>query len=98
MDSRATVIKIEEIDMDDCAGCRVSVTSDTDNRWVVANVYEDCCLIPSCKKCQGAARRWDRLEHWHEDCYDLAGQPYGAPQVPKKKKKPVRETEDWENE
>jgi hypothetical protein len=98
MDSRATVIKIEETEMDDCARCSVSITSDTDTKWVVANVYEDCCLAPTCKKCKGSARRWDRLAHWHEDCYDLSGQPYGSPHVPKKQRKVTRETEDWENE
>ena len=86
-DSRAVVMKISDDQMDDCARCSVSITSDTDRRWVVANVYEDCCLIPTCKKCHGTTRRWDRLEHWHEDCYDLSGQPYGEPSVPPKKRK-----------
>jgi len=33
---------------------------------VIANVYID--------------GRWDRVEHYHPDCYDLAHRPYGDPQ------------------
>ena len=32
---------------------------------VIANVYVD--------------GRWDRVEHWHDDCYHEAGQPHGTP-------------------
>jgi hypothetical protein len=100
MNSRAVILKVAEDQMDDCARCTVSITSDADERWVVSNVYEDCCLIPSCKRCHGTTRRWGHLEHHHEDCYDLAGQPHGPPQAPQKKTKtkPVREIEDWEIE
>jgi hypothetical protein len=30
---------------------------------IIANVYVDA--------------RWDRVEHYHEDCYIEAGEPYG---------------------
>ena len=83
MDTRATTLKISEEDMDSCSICTVSITSDTDNRWVVANVYVDCCLIPTCKSCHGAARKWSRLEHWHTDCYSI-DEPYGPPAPVKK--------------
>lgn len=102
MNSRATVLKITDEEMADCARCTVSITSDTNERWVVCNVYEDCCIIPLCKRCLGVGRRWDRLDRYHEDCYDLADQPHGPPQTPQKKTKtktkPVREIEDWEIE
>ena len=94
-DSRAVVMKISDDQMDDCARCSVSITSDTDKRWIVANVYEDCCSALTCA--HDPKRRWNRLEHWHEDCYDLAAQPYGPPQVPKKKPR-KQQSEDWENE
>jgi|SRR5665213_354663 len=98
-DSRAVVIKITDEEMDDCVRCTVSMTSDTDKVWVVCNVYEDCCIIPVCKRCLGVGRRWDRLDRYHESCYDLSDQPHGLPHEPRKKKRvPVRETEDWENE
>jgi hypothetical protein len=32
---------------------------------VIANVYDN--------------GTWIRVEHYHADCYDEAGQPYGAP-------------------
>jgi hypothetical protein len=86
-DTRAVSLKITEEDMDDCAWCAGSITSDTENRWVVANVYIDCCLVPTCKLCHGTARKWDRIEHWHTDCY-FADEPYGPPATVKKPRKP----------
>jgi hypothetical protein len=23
--------------------------------------------------------RWDRVEHFHAECYDASGEPYGSP-------------------
>ena len=34
-------------------------------RQVIANVYND--------------GTWARVEHYHADCYDSAGRPYGEP-------------------
>lgn len=36
-------------------------------RWVLCNVYED----------SSRGRVWDRLEHFHPDCYAAAGAPHG---------------------
>jgi hypothetical protein len=36
-------------------------------RKVIANVYVD--------------GRWDRVEQFHEDCYERSGQAYGAPRA-----------------
>ena len=36
-------------------------------RQVIANVYVD--------------GRWNRVEHYHEACYEDAGQPYGLARV-----------------
>jgi hypothetical protein len=49
-----------------CAGCGspVKFTAKIKARQVIANVYVD--------------GRWDRVEHYHEECYDQAGQPYGS--------------------
>jgi hypothetical protein len=34
-------------------------------RQVIANVYVD--------------GTWDRVEHYHADCYQESGEPYGSP-------------------
>lgn len=50
----------------DCAHCGdpVKFAARHQRRQVIANVYVD--------------GRWDRVEHFHEDCYDAAGSPYGG--------------------
>lgn len=46
-----------------CCGIQIKFTAKI-RRWqVIANVYVD-----------GA---WDRVEHYHAECYDEAGHPYG---------------------
>lgn len=49
----------------DCAHCgqRVKFQAKIRNRQVIANVY--------------TSGKWDRVEHFHADCYELAGKPYG---------------------
>ena len=84
-DSRAVTMKVTEDQMDECTHCSVSITSDTDKQWVVANVYTDCCILSQCKRCGGTGRRWFALEHWHEECYDGASAPYGPSEFKKTK-------------
>ena len=66
-ESRAVIRTIEPGNDADCARCgsAVKFVARTQGRQVIANVYVD--------------RRWDRVEHFHADCYDRAGQPYGPP-------------------
>ena len=30
--------------------------------------------------------QWDRVEHYHRECYEQAGSPYGEPEAPKPKR------------
>lgn len=63
--SRAVVRPIEPGTAAECAHCaqRVKFIARMKGRQVVCNVYED--------------GRWDRVEHYHWDCYGEAGRPYG---------------------
>lgn len=65
--SRAVVRFIEAGNSAMCASCGVAVQfrARVKTQQVICNVYED--------------GRWDRVEHFHRDCYDVAGQPFGAP-------------------
>lgn len=49
----------------ECPGCDgpVKFTARKKLKKVVANIYEDDA--------------WDRVEQWHADCYQEAGEPYG---------------------
>jgi hypothetical protein len=49
-----------------CNHCseRVKFAARAHNRQVIANVYDD--------------GKWQRVEHYHADCYGDAGQPWGA--------------------
>jgi hypothetical protein len=51
-----------------CSGCGLEVTwkarEGRRQRQVIANCYEN--------------GKWDRVEWWHTDCYESAGQPHGA--------------------
>lgn len=51
----------------DCASCnqRVSYSAKTRPNQIIANVY-----------CDG---KWNRVEHFHEECYYRAESPYGPP-------------------
>lgn len=48
-----------------CTACgdRISFSARTKQVRVIANCYED--------------GRWNRVEHYHADCYSAAGEPYG---------------------
>lgn len=63
--SRAVVRLIEAGSDAVCAHCQVPVkfVARVKGRQVIANVYLE--------------GRWDRVEHYHENCYELAGEPYG---------------------
>ncbi|MEW6155587.1 MAG: hypothetical protein AB1673_16615 [Actinomycetota bacterium] len=49
-----------------CAGCDkpVKFSAKLKLQQVIANVYVD--------------QVWDRVEHYHAECYDQLGQPYGS--------------------
>jgi hypothetical protein len=65
MNSRAVVRPIEPGNSAMCTHCGAPVkfVARAQLRQVIANVYE-----------RGT---WNRVEHFHADCYDEAGQPYG---------------------
>lgn len=67
MSSRAVVRYIEAGNSAACACCGAAVQfrARIKSQQVICNVYED--------------GRWNRVEHFHRDCYDMASQPYGAP-------------------
>lgn len=63
--SRAVLRPIEPGSDSACAHCAQAVkfASKSNARQVIANVY--------------TGGRWQRVEHFHANCYDLAGAPYG---------------------
>ena len=63
--SRAVTRLIEAGNTATCAACRLPVKFRAKSRLqqVIANVYDDGV--------------WNRVEHYHVDCYDTAGRPYG---------------------
>ncbi len=65
--SRAVLRLIEAGTWATCAGCGEPVKFSAKRRLeqVIANVYVDGV--------------WNRVEHYHAECYDRAGQPYGNP-------------------
>ena len=67
LESRAVVRPIEAGSNASCAFCgeRLKFSSRAKARKVIANVY--------------VAGRWDRVEQFHDRCYQEAGAPYGAP-------------------
>ncbi len=64
--TRAVTRLIEAGSMVDCAHCEKQVKFRARQRdlQVICNVYVE--------------GRWDRVEHFHEACYDAAGEPHGA--------------------
>ncbi len=64
--SRAVTRPVEAGSSVKCAGCGMPVkfTAKARLSQVIANVYVDGV--------------WNRVEHYHSDCYDRAGQPYGS--------------------
>jgi len=75
-------------DHQECASCGQAVMfmQGTSNIWVIANVYVNCDHEErECRRCLGYGRRWDRIEHWHESCYEESGKPYGVTEFRKTK-------------
>jgi hypothetical protein len=64
--SRAVVRLIEAGNSANCAGCGkpVKFSAKAKQHQVIANVYID--------------HVWDRVEHYHAECYEAAGRPYGS--------------------
>ena len=52
-----------------CASCdeQVKFKAKSKATQVICNVYVD--------------GKWDRVEHYHSECYVTSGQPYGEPAV-----------------
>ncbi len=65
--SRAVTRLIEAGSMTECSYCeeRVKFKARERHQQVICNVYIN-----------GA---WDRVEHFHEPCYNEAGKPFGDP-------------------
>ncbi len=63
--SRAVLRDVEAGSTVDCSHCgeRVKFQAKMRNRQVIANVYV-----------KGV---WNRVEHYHAECYDKAGKPHG---------------------
>ena len=63
---RAVLRSVEAGSFVECARCgeRVKFQAKTRNQQVICNVYVD--------------GRWNRVEHYHSQCYDEAGEPHGA--------------------
>ena len=66
-ESRAVLRRVEAGSSVLCAKCRevVKFTAKVQRQQVIANVYVD--------------GTWDRVEHFHAECYTTAGEPYGPP-------------------
>jgi hypothetical protein len=64
--SRAVTRLIEAGNTATCTLCKLPVKFRAKSRLqqVIANVYTDGV--------------WDRVEHYHLDCYETAGRPYGS--------------------
>ena len=68
--SRAVLRIIEAGTTAECAHCgdRVKFMAKLRKQQVICNVY--------------VKGRWNRVEHFHDECYDLSGSPYGEPALP----------------
>ncbi len=64
--SRAVLRPVEAGSSASCSTCGklVKFSAKTKLQQVIANVYID--------------QVWDRVEHFHADCYEEAGRPYGS--------------------
>lgn len=64
--SRAVIRTIEAGSSTECAACgeRVKFQAKIRKQQVICNVYVD--------------NRWDRVEHYHLECYLESGEPYGS--------------------
>ena len=67
LSSRAVSRPVEPGSGVDCAHCGelVKFSAKVRASKVIANVYD--------------AGVWQRVEHYHAECYDACGQPYGEP-------------------
>ena len=65
--SRAAQRRVEAGSSVMCAACdeQVKFAAKQNRQQVIANVY--------------LAGRWDRVEHYHAECYQQAGEPHGNP-------------------
>jgi hypothetical protein len=65
--SRAVLRPIEAGSFAECAYCgeRVKFQAKVRKQQVICNVY--------------VGGRWDRVEHFHAECYEAGGEPYGSP-------------------
>jgi hypothetical protein len=63
--SRAVVRTVEPGNSAECASCgeRIKFRARMRLQQIICNVY--------------VSGRWDRVEHFHTECYDTAGQPHG---------------------
>lgn len=64
--SRAVLRDVEPGSTVECTLCdeRIKFQAKVRHKQVICNVYID--------------GHWDRVEHFHADCYDAAGLPHGA--------------------
>lgn len=64
--SRAVLRDVEPGSTVDCSHCgeRVKFQAKVRNKQVICNIYR--------------GRKWKRVEHFHYDCYEEAGSPYGV--------------------
>ena len=63
--TRAVLRRVEAGSMALCAGCgeHVKFAAKLNRLQVIANVYVDA--------------KWDRVEHFHQECYEDGGSPHG---------------------
>ena len=68
--SRAVQRRVEAGCSATCASCdqQIKFAARQNRQQVIANVYGD--------------GRWTRVEHFHLECYETAGAPYGGPAQP----------------
>jgi hypothetical protein len=66
LDTRAVVRSVEAGSFIECSRCgeRVKFQAKIRTQQVICNIYVD--------------GRWDRVEHYHTECYGEAGEPHGA--------------------
>lgn len=65
-ESRAVLSIIRAGNLGECALCGAEIKYSAQDRKrtkVIANVYE--------------GGKWNKVEHYHSDCYAVAGEPYG---------------------
>ena len=67
--SRAVVRDVEAGSSVDCAHCgeRVKFQAKVRNKRVICNIY--------------VSGKWNRVEHFHQECYETAKRPYGEAEV-----------------